>query len=123
MNPGFETSTAWVYKNLNFGLTKKGDCTNIAGLKVSQIARSLHNDLETVTAAAHPVIAEMERSLIDSGALGACMSGSGPTVFGMYPAEAACRAAALALHTKGWHLYPAEILTGSPYTEYLESAP
>jgi 4-diphosphocytidyl-2-C-methyl-D-erythritol kinase len=123
VNPGFETSTAWVYKNLNFGLTKKGDCTNIAGLKVSQIARSLHNDLETVTATAHPVIAEMERSLIDSRALGACMSGSGPTVFGIFDTEAACRAATQALHTKGWHLYPAEILTGSPYKEYLESAP
>jgi 4-diphosphocytidyl-2-C-methyl-D-erythritol kinase len=123
VNPGFETSTAWVYKNLNFGLTKKGDCTNIAGLKVSQIAHSLHNDLETVTAAAHPVIGEMERSLIDSGALGACMSGSGPTVFGIFPTEATCRAAAQALHTKGWHLYPAESLTGSPYKEYLESAP
>jgi 4-diphosphocytidyl-2-C-methyl-D-erythritol kinase len=123
VNPGFETSTAWVYKNLNFGLTKKGDCTNIAGLKVSQIARSLHNDLETVTAAAHPVIGEMERSLLDSGALGVCMSGSGPTVFGIYPTEAACRAAAQAIHTKGWRLYPAETLTGSPYKEHLESAP
>jgi 4-diphosphocytidyl-2-C-methyl-D-erythritol kinase len=123
VNPGFETSTAWVYKNLNFGLTKKGDCTNIAGLKVSQIARSLHNDLETVTAAAHPVIGEMERSLLDSGALGVCMSGSGPTVFGIYPTEAACRTAAQAIHTKGWRLYPAETLTGSPYEEHLESAP
>jgi 4-diphosphocytidyl-2-C-methyl-D-erythritol kinase len=122
-NPGFETSTAWVYKNLNFGLTKKGDCTNIAGLKVGQIARSLHNDLERVTAAAHPVIGEMERSLLDSGALGVCMSGSGPTVFGIFTAEAACRAAAQAIHSKGWRLYPAETLTGSPYKEHLESAP
>ena len=123
VNPGFETSTAWAYKNLNFGLTKKGDCNTIAGLNVRQIAESLHNDLEMVTASAHPVIGEMERSLLDSGALGACMSGSGPTVFGIYPTEEACRAAAQALHTKGWHLYPAEILTGSPYKEYLESAP
>jgi 4-diphosphocytidyl-2-C-methyl-D-erythritol kinase len=123
VNPGFETSTAWVYKNLNFGLTKKGDCTNRAGIKLSQIARSLHNDLETVTAAAHPVIGEMERSLLDSGALGVCMSGSGPTVFGIYPTEAACRTAAQAIHTKGWRLYPAETLTGSPYEEHLESAP
>jgi 4-diphosphocytidyl-2-C-methyl-D-erythritol kinase len=122
-NPGFETSTTWVYKNLNFGLTKKGDCTNIAGLKVSQIARSLHNDLETVTAAAHPVIGEMERSLLDSGALGVCMSGSGPTVFGIFTAEAACSAAAQALHTKGWRLYPAETLTESIYGEHLASAP
>jgi 4-diphosphocytidyl-2-C-methyl-D-erythritol kinase len=123
VNPGFETSTAWVYKNLNYGLTKKGDCNNIAGLKVSQIALSLHNDLETVTAAAHPVIGEMERSLLDSGALGVCMSGSGPTVFGIFNAEAACRAAAQALHTKGWWLYPAETLTGSLYEVHLKSAP
>jgi len=123
VNPGFETSTAWVYKNLSFGLTKKGDCTNIAGLKVSQIARSLHNDLETVTSAAHPVIGEMEQSLLDTGALGVCMSGSGPTVFGMFQAEAACRAAAQVLHTKGWRLYPAETLTGPLYEEYMRSAP
>jgi len=123
VNPGFETSTAWVYKNLNFGLTKKVDCNNIARLNVSQIARSLHNDLETVTAAAHTVIGEMERSLIDSGALGVCMSGSGPTVYGMFSTETACRAAAQVLHTKGWRLYPAETLTGLLYGEHLESAP
>ncbi|MHB8843251.1 MAG: 4-(cytidine 5'-diphospho)-2-C-methyl-D-erythritol kinase [Nitrospirota bacterium] len=117
VNPGFETSTAWVYKNLNYGLTKKGDCTNIAGLKVSQIARSLHNDLETVTAAAHPVIGEMERSLLDAGALGARMSGSGPTVFGIFGSERACREAAKKLQTKGWRLYPAEVLTGPLYGE------
>jgi 4-diphosphocytidyl-2-C-methyl-D-erythritol kinase len=123
VNPGFETSTAWVYKNLSFGLTKKGDCTNIAGLKVSQIARALHNDLETVTAAAHPAIGEMERSLFDAGALGARMSGSGPTVFGIFEAEHACREAAKKLQTKGWRLYPAEVLTGPLYGEYVASAP
>ena len=123
VNPGFETSTAWVYKNLNYGLTKKGDCTNIAGLKVSQIACSLHNDLETVTAAAHPVIGEMEKCLLDAGALGVLMSGSGPTVFGIFEDEKACSAAAQALQTKGWRLYPAETLTGPLYEEHLRSAP
>ena len=117
VNPGFETSTAWVYKNLNFGLTKKGDCTNIAGLTVSQIARSLHNDLETVTASAHGAIGEMERALLDAGALGARMSGSGPTVFGMFETGTACRDAARELQTKGWRLYPAEVLTGPLYGE------
>jgi 4-diphosphocytidyl-2-C-methyl-D-erythritol kinase len=104
-------------------LTKKGDCTNIAGLKVSQIAQSLHNDLETVTAAAHPVIGEMERSLLDVGACGARMSGSGPTVFGIFESEHACREAAKKLQMKGWRLYPAEVLTGPLYGEYLASAP
>jgi 4-diphosphocytidyl-2-C-methyl-D-erythritol kinase len=122
VNPGFETSTAWVYNNLNFGLTKKGDCTNIAGLNVSQIAGSLHNDLETVTAAAHPAIGEMEQALREAGALGARMSGSGPTVFGIFDAEAGCREAALKLQKKGWRLYPAETLTGPLYGDHLAPA-
>jgi len=119
VNPGFETSTAWVYKNLSFGLTKKGDCTNIAGLTVGQIARSLHNDLETVTASAHGQIGEMQRALLAAGALGARMSGSGPTVFGMFETAAACREAARELQTKGWRLYPAEVLTEPLYGEQL----
>jgi 4-diphosphocytidyl-2-C-methyl-D-erythritol kinase len=122
VNPGFETSTAWAYNNLNFGLTKKGDCTNIAGLNVSQIAASLHNDLETVTAAAHPAIGEMEQALRETGALGARMSGSGPTVFGIFDAEAGCRDAAMKLQKKGWRLYPAETMTGPLYGDHLAPA-
>jgi len=122
VNPGFETSTAWAYNNLNFGLTKKGDCTSIAGLNVRQIAGSLHNDLETVTAAAHPAIGQMEQALLEAGALGACMSGSGPTVFGIFDAEEGCREAARKLQKKGWRLYPAETLAGPLYGEYLAPA-
>ncbi len=119
VNPGFETSTAWVYKNLNLELTKKVDCNRIARLSVGQIAASLHNDLETVTASAHPVIGEMEQALTAAGALGARMSGSGPTVFGIFENEAACMAAAKKLEGRGWLLYPAEVLTGPLYGEHL----
>ena len=115
-NPGFETSTAWAYKNLNFGLTKRVDCTNIPSLPVGKIAEMLHNDLETVTAAAHPEIGEMERALLAEGALGARMSGSGPTVFGVFDTGDACSRAARALAPTGWRLFPAETLT-SPLFE------
>lgn len=119
VNPGFETSTAWAYQNLNLGLTKKGDCTTIAGLRIGSIAASLHNDLETVTAAAHPAIAEMREALLDAGALGARMSGSGPTVFGIFDKESACRTAADRLAGRGWLLFPAPSLTGSPFAGHL----
>ncbi len=114
-NPGFATSTAWVYKNVNLGLTKKVDCNKIIGLGVGQIAQSLHNDLESVTAAAHPVIGEMKLALLEQGALGALMSGSGPTVFGVFDDEAACGAAARGLEPRGWRLFPAPILTDSVF--------
>jgi 4-diphosphocytidyl-2-C-methyl-D-erythritol kinase len=120
VNPGFETSTAWVYNNVNLGLTKKVDCNKIARLTVRNIAQGLHNDLETVTAAAHPVIKRIEDALTGQGALGVLMSGSGPTVYGIFKTEDACRAAAGGLSGEGWRLYPAETLTESPIAEYLE---
>jgi 4-diphosphocytidyl-2-C-methyl-D-erythritol kinase len=119
VNPGFETSTAWVYKNVNLRLTKKVDCTKIARLSVRNIADGLHNDLEAVTAAAHPVITMIEDMLLAQGALGARMSGSGPTVFGLFETEAACRTAEHNLSGHGWRLYPAKTLTVSPFAEYL----
>lgn len=111
VNPGFEISTAWVYKNLNFGLTKKVDCNKIAGLTIGQIAASLHNDLEAVTASAHPAIGQMMQALCEAGALGARMSGSGPTVFGVFETENACRKASDSLGGRGWRIFTAEILT------------
>jgi 4-diphosphocytidyl-2-C-methyl-D-erythritol kinase len=118
VNPGFETSTAWVYKNLNLRLTKKVDCNKIARLTVRNIAEALHNDLETVTAAAHPVIHRIEEALMAQGAIGARMSGSGPTVFGIFETGELCRAAAESLSGEGWKLYPVEALTASPLEVY-----
>ncbi len=119
VNPGFETSTAWVYKNLNLVLTKKVDCNKIGRLMVRDIASRLHNDLETVTKAAYPVIGTIQQALLKQGALGALMSGSGPTVFGVFETESACRAAAQNLSGEGWKLYPAVTLTESPFAEHL----
>jgi 4-diphosphocytidyl-2-C-methyl-D-erythritol kinase len=118
VNPGVETSTAWVYKNLNLRLTKKVDCNKIARLNLRNIASGLHNDLESVTSALHPVINRIKDALLDQGAVGALMSGSGPTVFGMFETEAACRAAADSLAPEGWMLYPAATLTESPLAEF-----
>jgi 4-diphosphocytidyl-2-C-methyl-D-erythritol kinase len=118
VNPGFETSTAWAYQNVNLRLTKKVDCTKIAGFSVREIARHLHNDLETVTAGAHPVIRTMEEALLAQGALGARMSGSGPTVFGIFETEGACRAACDALAGQGWRLFPVKSLTAPPLEVY-----
>ena len=118
VNPGFETSTAWVYSQVNLRLTKNVDCNKIARLTVRNVAESLHNDLESVTAARYPVIGKIEEALKAQGALGACMSGSGPTVFGIYETEQDCRAAAAILAGNGWKLYPVESLTASPLEVY-----
>ena len=118
VNPGVETPTAWVYKNLNLRLTKKVDCNKIARLNLRNIASGLHNDLETVTSALHPVINKIKNALLDRGAVGALMSGSGPTVFGIFETEAACRAAADSLSPEGWRFCPVATLTESPLAEF-----
>jgi len=119
VNPGFATSTAWVYKNLNLRLTKKVDCNKILRLTVGNIAAGLHNDLETVTAAAHPVILSIRQSLLEQGAAGVLMSGSGPTVFGIFETGMGCRAAAENLSNRGWKLFPTETLVASPLSGHI----
>ncbi|NNF98960.1 MAG: 4-(cytidine 5'-diphospho)-2-C-methyl-D-erythritol kinase [Desulfobacteraceae bacterium] len=84
--PGFPVSTAWVYKNLKLGLTKPRKQLNYQpfdGL-IFQAGRHLNNDLEAVTAEKYEIIDRIKKYLISSGADGALMSGSGPTVFGLY---------------------------------------
>ena len=44
----------------------------------------LGNVLETVTIPEHPVIADIKQQMMQSGAVNALMSGSGPTVFGIF---------------------------------------
>ncbi|NIN34416.1 MAG: 4-(cytidine 5'-diphospho)-2-C-methyl-D-erythritol kinase, partial [Gammaproteobacteria bacterium] len=52
-------------------------------VETSGLVCLLHNDLEVVTCQHYPVITTIKERLIASGAKGALMSGSGPTVFGI----------------------------------------
>ena len=45
------------------------------------------NVLETVTSKMHNEIADIEKIMLDNNALGSMMSGSGPTVFGLFEKE------------------------------------
>lgn len=87
VNPGFKVSTAWAYGNLD--LTKKGEDNILTYSKESlerpeNIKGLLFNDLESVTSRNHPEISRLEEILKGAGALGALMSGSGPTVFDIF---------------------------------------
>ena len=55
------------------------------------ITDRLANVLEDVTAPSRPIIGEMEREMERAGALSAIMSGSGPTVFGIFEVESNAR--------------------------------
>jgi 4-diphosphocytidyl-2-C-methyl-D-erythritol kinase len=87
INPGFEVSTAWAYKNRI--LTKRRIDYNIHKFPrmPQEVAKFLWNDLEGVVSKAHPEISSAKEILLSKGALGALMTGSGPTVFGIFPEE------------------------------------
>ncbi len=85
--PNFEVSTRWAYQN--FILTKTKYHFNLHELLKSPngIFSLLQNDLEEVVSAKYPEIALMKGMLVSAGGMGAMMTGSGPTVFGIFPGE------------------------------------
>ena len=60
-------------------------------------ALHLCNDLEAVTISKYPIIESLKKQLLSHGALGALMSGSGPTVFGLFSDPHAAGEAARAI--------------------------
>lgn len=90
VKPPFGVSTASVYRAYNPELVLKKPVTGamIEAIKkndVDGIAMNLGNVLEPVTTVMHPEIAKIKERLMEAGALGALMSGSGPTVLGLAP--------------------------------------
>ncbi|MFQ5585718.1 MAG: 4-(cytidine 5'-diphospho)-2-C-methyl-D-erythritol kinase [Thermodesulfobacteriota bacterium] len=87
VNPGFEVSAAWAYANLN--LTKRGPDIKLHNSKCvgktrGRVGDLLFNDLEDAVLRAYPELNEMKDLLHGTGAEGVLMSGSGPTLFGLF---------------------------------------
>ena len=82
LNPGFAVSTRWVYQNLD--LTSIDLKDNLQSSHDGCDRVGFVNDLEQVTLARYPVIDELKKELQQQGAAVALMSGSGPTVYGLF---------------------------------------
>ena len=105
--PVTSVGTAGVYKELDalsgyphpdtqglIGALKAGDLEGIAA--------RLCNVLENVTAVKYPEIGQLKEQMIEEGALGSLMSGSGPTVFGIYETLQKAEAAGDAIKKRGF---------------------
>ncbi|MEQ8203646.1 MAG: 4-(cytidine 5'-diphospho)-2-C-methyl-D-erythritol kinase [Smithellaceae bacterium] len=98
INPFFPLSTKLVYESLNLRLTKEQINYSIPRLSaLSDITREMHNDLEAASLKMHPELMELKQLLIRHGALSAMMSGSGPTVFGIFTDEITAKKTAEAI--------------------------
>lgn len=90
--PSISVSTKFVYQNLKLDdTTIHPDIDRLIDDKKAKnlhdIAAHMGNVLETVTIPNYPVIDEIKKHMLSNGAVGAMMSGSGPTVFGLFDDE------------------------------------
>ncbi len=86
INQNIPVSTSDVYKKFKFGLTKSKKKINKDTFNKNKFitAFNLYNDLESVTISDYPQIEVAKNNLLQYGAEGVLMSGSGPTVFGLF---------------------------------------
>jgi 4-diphosphocytidyl-2-C-methyl-D-erythritol kinase len=106
IKPRIGVPTAWVYKNLDLNSVEERPDTEmliraIENNDIGTVAGNMVNVLESVTVKRYPVINYIKQELIRHGAIGSIMSGSGPTVFGIFDSDGAAKKAYAKLkHTK-----------------------
>ena len=93
--PGISVSTKFVYGNLHVKELRPEQHPDIDGMvqaiknkNLQEIVKNFGNVLETVTIPAYPVIQEIKDAMMKYGAMASLMSGSGPTVFGLFTTQA-----------------------------------
>lgn len=105
-------SLGWVAE----GLTNQQFHLNLRGLLKTPegVSRVLLNHLEAVVSKKYPAISFMKKTLVSAGALGALMTGSGPTVFGLFDEESGLTAGYRKIkrmaEKKGWAVFKAHSL-------------
>lgn len=119
VTPDGELSTADVYREFDRGAGGSDESMEeiagrlrrrmVAGLDLPKLADLLVNDLEPPAMAMEPAIVTIKEELLSLGAAGSLMSGSGPSVFGLFADENRARAAAESLsssYSRVWALEP-----------------
>ena len=100
VKPGISVSTRFVYENLHANELRPEQHPDVDAMvqalkrkDLKALASGMGNILELVTVPAYPVIEEIRQCILKAGACGALMSGSGPTVFGIFDTQAKARKA------------------------------
>jgi 4-diphosphocytidyl-2-C-methyl-D-erythritol kinase len=116
VNPKFPSSTAEMYGRLTPAMYSDGAATRAlagaVGRSPARIATSLYNGMEAAAAAVFPQIVQMRAALLAAGALGALMSGSGPTVFGVARSYEQARQILARVARGSWECWAVRTLTG-----------
>ena len=104
--PPVSVSTAYVYGHIKpLEITKRPDIEAMAqSIKdgdLKKMASLIYNVMEDVTVGEYPIISEIKHVMLDNGALNSIMSGSGPTVFGLFDDKEKAQQCVKTLEEKG----------------------
>jgi 4-diphosphocytidyl-2-C-methyl-D-erythritol kinase len=123
LNPGFGVSAGWAYAQFN-GRSSATDLTMssiLQGLRnrdLTLLADVMVNDLEPGVLTVFPMIRQAQEALRAAGALITFMSGSGPTVGGLFPPAVDLQAAVTSLRRHSmWTIIPFATLSKSLHPE------
>ena len=126
IKPNAAVSTATAYASLKRGSLTTSESASILS---SSFARpvsgdsgpwSLHNDFEVVIFEIEPEIERAKMALLDAGARGALLAGSGSSVFGIFDGEAERDRALSSLECEAeWRVFPCHTLSRVEYLQAL----
>lgn len=110
VKPKIGVSTAWVYKNLDIARIKERPDTQLLMEALEHkdkklISHNMKNVLEMVTIQKYDIIEEIKSRLVNLRALGSMMSGSGPTVFGVFEDRQSAEYAYNAIKSDRWETF------------------
>jgi 4-diphosphocytidyl-2-C-methyl-D-erythritol kinase len=107
--PAIEVPTRWAYQNLRISLTKRSREVNFENLRDASgfFAALPHfeNDLEEVVSKRYPITRRIKDNLEHSGAVKSSMSGSGPTVYGVFDKKPQAEEVARKLLPGDWQVF------------------
>ncbi|TKJ34507.1 4-(cytidine 5'-diphospho)-2-C-methyl-D-erythritol kinase [bacterium (candidate division B38) B3_B38] len=113
----FSLSTSEVYQRTNLVLTKKKNNSSMRGfcLMESDIEHLMVNDLEEVVFPDYPALRSVKEVLKELGAKGSLMSGSGPTIYGLFKMHKDAQRAQKSLMAMGYRVILTRTLTIKDY--------
>jgi 4-diphosphocytidyl-2-C-methyl-D-erythritol kinase len=118
--PGINISTAEAYQSLRLVLTPVRAALKMQGfcgrlISEASCPAGIFNDFETSILPAYAEIREAKEFLINHGATGALLSGSGSSVFGFFREEESALAVSQRARRETWRVFPAKTLSSAEY--------
>ena len=129
VTPNAKVSTAHAYASLNAASLTTSNSASILSSSLADLNSAdsrqwpLRNDFERVIFEIEPEIERAKNALLEAGAWGALLAGSGSSVFGVFDSEAERNRGLVDLKSEaGWRVFACETISRNEYVEAMNSS-